>query len=431
MTPSPGPDQPPAGRSSTDRPTTPDEATAVPSPELPDADDQHTDDQDPDRPSPDRPHAVTLPADPILDGYYWERRRRSAMVPITVGVLGLTAIGLVQGLPARHAVEQDLTDRSAQALRAAGVEGVTVRFSGRDGTLKGAVTSPAERDSAVSAVRRVTGVRVAHDRLSGPGRPGTGSGSGSAHGNKPGTTPPAVPRTPPQVTARLHEGRLTLAGSVPSSEARAELVTAVRAAVQPNRISSRISVNRQVTVTGLGGLARVLRALGPDADVTVELRDDRLTLTGGVASARQIRQAVAAGVSLTGDRQRVVNRLSVDQRVAVAAALRALPPVTFRTAYSTPTEQDEVTLRRLAGVLATNPDVKLQVRGYTDDVGDEDMNYGLSYARARTVSLRLQQQGIARSRLSFQAFGEKDPKLPNTSAANRAANRRVEFRLMP
>lgn len=430
MTPSPGPDQPHAGRSRTDRPTTPDEAIAVPSPELPDTDDQH-----PDRLSPDHPRAGALPADPILDGYYWERRRRNAVVPIAVGVLGLTAIGLIQGLPARHAVEQDLTDRSAQALRAAGVEGVTVRFSGRDGTLNGTVTSPAEGDSAVNTVRHVAGVRVAHDRLRGPGRHGTGSGSGSAHGNKPGnkpgTTPPAAPRTPPQVTARLHEGRLTLAGSVPSSAARAELVTAARAAVHPDRISSRISVSRQVTATGLGGLARVLRALGPDADVTVELRDGRLTLTGGVASARQIRQAVAAGVSLTGDRQQVVNRLSVDQRVAVTAALRALPPVTFRTAYSTPTEQDEVTLRRLAGVLATNPDVKLQVHGYTDDVGDEDMNYGLSYARARTVSLRLQQLGVARSRLSFRAFGEKDPKLPNTSVDNRAANRRVEFHLMP
>jgi OOP family OmpA-OmpF porin len=433
MTPSPDPDQPRAGRSSTGRPTTPSEATTVPNPEQRDTDDQRSD-----QPPADQPPAETLPVSAVLDGYFWERRRRSAVVPIAVGVLGLTAIGLYQVLPARHAVEQDLADRSAQALQAAGVEGVSIRFSGRDGTLTGTVTSPADRDSAVNAVRHVAGVRVAHDRLGGPGRPDTGPGSVPPHGKKlpphgkkPGTTTPAAPRTAPQITARLHEGRLTLAGSVPSSAARAELVTAVRTAVHPDRISSRISVDKQVTSRGLSGFARVLRALGPDADVTAELRDGRLTLTGGVASARQIRQAVEAGVSLTGDQRRVVNRLHVDQRVTVAAALRALPPVTFRTAYSTPTERDEAIIRRLAGVLAGNPDVRLQVRGYTDDVGDADMNYGLSYARARTVYRQLQQQGVARSRLSFRAFGEKDPKLPNTSADNRAANRRVEFHLMP
>ena len=360
----------------------------------------------------------------ILDGYFWQRHRRNAMLPIAVGVLGLSALGLVQELPVRHSVERDLTDRSAQALQAAGVGGVEVRFSGRDATVTGTVTSPAERDRAMSAVQRVAGVRVAHDRLA-------GGGSGPAPGDNPGAAASPAARTAPHVTARLQDGRLTLAGSVPSSAARAKLVAAARAAVHPDRISSRISVDARVAATGLNQLAPVLRALGPDAAVTVELRDGRLTLTGGVASARQVRQAVAAGTKLTGDRGHVINRLAVDQRVAVSAALRALPPVTFRTAYSTPTELDEVIIRRLAGILAANPQVRLHVLGYTDDVGNPDMNYGLSYARARTVYRQLQQLGIPRSRLSFEAFGEKDPALPNTSAANRAANRRVAFRLLP
>jgi OOP family OmpA-OmpF porin len=175
----------------------------------------------------------------------------------------------------------------------------------------------------------------------------------------------------------------------------------------------------------------VLRAVGPDAAVTVELRDGRLTLTGTVASQRQVRQAVAAGAAVTGDPQRVVNRLTVDPRAAVAAALRALPPVTFRTGYSTPTQRDEATIRRLAAVLRANPDVRLQVQGFTDDVGSRDLNFGLSYARARTVYQELQRLGVARERMSVRAFGERSPKLPNTSPENRAANRRVEFFLLP
>jgi OOP family OmpA-OmpF porin len=447
MTPPPGTDQPLPGRSSTDRPTT-DEATAVPSSEQPTPEQPSpgvpsgSDRPDPEtRPgrdgSPDRgPDGAALPMGTVLDGYFWERRRRSAVVPIAVGVLGLTALGLVQELPMRHVVEQDLADRSTQALKAAGVQGVDVRFSGRDGTLSGTVTSPAERDSAMNAVRRVSGVRVAHDRLAGPRQGGNGSGTarqnkGQNKGHKPGTAPSTGVKASPQITARLQDGRLTLAGSVPSSAARADLVAAARTAVHPQRLSSRISVDGQLSPAGLDGLAAVLHALGPDADVTVELRDGRLALAGGVASTRQIRQAVTAGAALTGDPTRVINRLAVDQRVAVAAALRALPAITFRTAYSTPTERDEVLLRRLAGVLKANPEVQLQVLGYTDDVGDADMNYGLSYARARTVYRELQQLGIPASRLSFRAFGEKNPKLPNTTPDNRAANRRVEFRVIP
>ena len=163
----------------------------------------------------------------------------------------------------------------------------------------------------------------------------------------------------------------------------------------------------------------------------MELRDGKLILTGGVPSGRSLRRAVEAGALVTGDARLVINRLAVDQRSAVAAAVRELDPVTFPTGYSTPTAQDKRTLRHLAEVLAGNPDVRLRVLGYTDDRGDIDVNYGLSYARARTVYRQLQVYGVPKSRLAFEAFGEKYPKTPNTSAENRAANRRVEFELLP
>lgn len=425
----PVPDQPAPDRTDTGRASS-NEAPAVPNPAHPDPD------PDPETATPGEP---APPVSAILDGYFWERRRRRAAVPIAVGVLGLTAIGLVQEFPVRHTIEQDLTDESTQALREAGVQGVSVRFDGRDATLAGTVTSAADRDSALKAVRQVTGVRVAHDRLTGPGggpHPGAattgpsapsttaGAAPGATSGATSGTAPATVP---PQVTVELRDGRLTLAGAVPSSTARAELVAAMREAVAQAWISSRISIDRRMSDDGLQELAAVLHAVGPDASVTILWRDGRLTLIGGVASNRQIRQAVAAGIALTQDPQRVVNRLTVDPRATVAAAVRALPPVTFRTAYSTPTDRDLVIIKRLAGVLAANPGVRLQVQGHTDDVGGARMNYGLSYARARTVYLQLRRLGIPRAQLSVRAFGEKDPKLPNTSPANRAANRRVEF----
>ncbi|HET9655677.1 MAG TPA: OmpA family protein [Kineosporiaceae bacterium] len=349
----------------------------------------------------------------VLDGYFWERRRRSAVLPIAVGVIGLTAIGLVQGVPVRHQVEQDLTTRSALALREAGVDGISVRFSGRDATVSGAVTSAAQHDSALAAVRHVTGVRVAHDRIS-----------------RTAANPPAA-KTAPQVSVELADGRLALSGTVGTAAARAGLVAAARDALQADRVSSRLSVDSKVSDTGLDRLADVLSALGPDGAVTVELSGGRITLTGTVSSSGRAGQALAAAAALTGDPQRVVDRLTVDDGAAVTAALRTLDAITFRTGYSTPSRADEVIIARVAAILRDHSSVRVQVCGFTDDVGPADLNDRLSVARAQAVLRQLVRTGVDPSRLTPAGFGERDPRLPNTSPENRAANRRVEFRLLP
>jgi outer membrane protein OmpA-like peptidoglycan-associated protein len=51
----------------------------------------------------------------------------------------------------------------------------------------------------------------------------------------------------------------------------------------------------------------------------------------------------------------------------------------------------------------------------------------LSENRAKSVMEFLIAQGISEKRLSAKGFGESKPKLPNSSAVNRAKNRRTEF----
>jgi outer membrane protein OmpA-like peptidoglycan-associated protein len=390
-------------------------------PQLPD------DASNPDRPGddlprhheadPDQRHDVITPTPAaVLDGYFWERRRRGAVLPIAVGVLGLTALGLVQEVPVRHHLEQDLTARSALALHEAGVNGVNVRFSGRDATLTGTVAGPAQHDSAMAAVRHVTGVRVAHDRLARAAAPGT---------------PGSAVRTAPQLSLRLQDGRLTLSGTVGSADARAALVAAARTALGTDRVSSRIGVNSRVADTGVSGLADVLAALGPDASATVDLSEGRITLAGVVSSPGRIQQAVAAATAATGSPQRVVVRLATDEPASVTAALGRLAAITFRTGYSTPSKADQAVIRQAAAILGANPSVRVQVAGFTDDTGPADINDNLSRARAQAVLRQLVRLGVPPSRLTLAAFGERNPKLPNTSAENRAANRRVELRVLP
>jgi type VI secretion system protein ImpK len=73
------------------------------------------------------------------------------------------------------------------------------------------------------------------------------------------------------------------------------------------------------------------------------------------------------------------------------------------------------------------------VRGYTDDVRINtrrfQSNIDLSQARADAVKKLLEQSMTRRGRIRAEGRGEADPLVPNTNAANRARNRRVEITL--
>jgi outer membrane protein OmpA-like peptidoglycan-associated protein len=83
-------------------------------------------------------------------------------------------------------------------------------------------------------------------------------------------------------------------------------------------------------------------------------------------------------------------------------------------------------LNKLAAFLNQYPDRTVVIEGYTDSVGSEDYNQGLSERRADSVKSYLAAQGIGAIRLSALGKGESDPVAGNDSAAGRQQNRRVE-----
>jgi outer membrane protein OmpA-like peptidoglycan-associated protein len=83
-------------------------------------------------------------------------------------------------------------------------------------------------------------------------------------------------------------------------------------------------------------------------------------------------------------------------------------------------------LSKLAAFLDKYPDRSVAIQGYTDSMGSDDYNQGLSERRAESVKSYLTGQGIGASRLVASGKGRSDPVADNDSAAGRQQNRRVE-----
>jgi outer membrane protein OmpA-like peptidoglycan-associated protein/outer membrane protein W len=93
-------------------------------------------------------------------------------------------------------------------------------------------------------------------------------------------------------------------------------------------------------------------------------------------------------------------------------------------------------LDKAVKVLQDYPDIKLEVQGHTDDVGDDAANLDLSQKRAESVKAYFESKGVAADRVIAKGYGETAPTAPidglkgGKLKAAQAKNRRVEFKLL-
>jgi outer membrane protein OmpA-like peptidoglycan-associated protein len=104
-----------------------------------------------------------------------------------------------------------------------------------------------------------------------------------------------------------------------------------------------------------------------------------------------------------------------------------LEGVNFESGTARLTTSSEETLSRVLQVLRDNPDVSVEVAGYTDNIGKASTNFALSRRRADVVRTWLIEHGINALRLTARGYGAEDPIAPNSTVLGRAQNRRIEF----
>lgn len=87
-------------------------------------------------------------------------------------------------------------------------------------------------------------------------------------------------------------------------------------------------------------------------------------------------------------------------------------------------------LDNVVRLMNENPNMKIQINGYTDNIGTPADNLKLSAGRALAVVNYLLYKGVRKERLSYKGFGEADPIATNETEQGRAMNRRTELRVV-
>jgi OOP family OmpA-OmpF porin len=104
--------------------------------------------------------------------------------------------------------------------------------------------------------------------------------------------------------------------------------------------------------------------------------------------------------------------------------------VQFVTGSSTLTTGAKTELNKLVKILNQDyPDIKIAIEGHTDNTGKADKNQILSEKRAESVKTYLVSKKVAAERMTTAGFGADQPIADNATAAGKAKNRRVTFKV--
>ncbi len=111
--------------------------------------------------------------------------------------------------------------------------------------------------------------------------------------------------------------------------------------------------------------------------------------------------------------------------------LRMPSGITFAFDRAEVQPQFQPTLNEVAQTLSQYPKTYIDIYGHTDNVGTDAYNQALSERRAQSVSNYLVARGVLSARLATRGFGETQPIASNDTEQGRAANRRVEIKIVP
>lgn len=136
---------------------------------------------------------------------------------------------------------------------------------------------------------------------------------------------------------------------------------------------------------------------------------------------------------LEGELRRQTAGMGLDVlRIGNGIVIRIPAAVTFDIGSASVKPQFDATLREIARTVKGRERTYVDVLAHSDLSGSEGFNQSLSDKRAAAVASDLSKHGVAKARVASRGYGESAPLYdPEASESEKAANRRVEIRLIP
>jgi len=177
------------------------------------------------------------------------------------------------------------------------------------------------------------------------------------------------------------------------------------------------------------------------AQARTDMADSQASAANAVSAAQAdaeqsrlaAQQSQASAQQAETDKAAMRTRLSVqlnailETRDSARGLIVSMSDVLFDTGKYSLKPGAREKLAKVAGILLAYPGLNIEVGGYTDNVGGDEMNQTLSENRARSVRDYLVQQGVLTNSVSARGFGNTLPVASNDNSAGRQQNRRVEL----
>jgi outer membrane protein OmpA-like peptidoglycan-associated protein len=173
------------------------------------------------------------------------------------------------------------------------------------------------------------------------------------------------------------------------------------------------------------------------SDMADSVASSATALAASQADAEQSRlaaqQAQQSAQQAETDKAAMRTRLSeqlnsiLQTRDSARGLIVSMSDVLFDTAKYSLKSGAREKLAKVAGILLAYPGLNIEVGGYTDSVGSDEMNQKLSENRASSVRDYLVKQGVSADSVTARGFGNTLPVASNSNSAGRQQNRRVEL----
>jgi len=143
-------------------------------------------------------------------------------------------------------------------------------------------------------------------------------------------------------------------------------------------------------------------------------------------SAQQAAEAIEAQRALRAQLLAQLN--AVLQTVDTPRGLVVtMADILFSTGKYQLSQNANLALAKMSGVILAHPGLKLRIEGYTDSTGSPQFNLKLSGQRADEVRAFLISQGLSLDSVTSVGMGAADPVASNDTSSGRQQNRRVEI----